>query len=219
MPGISRVARSCSRCAGSIGCDSSVRPSSRTPTRSSGSGASVAPARRAAPPVCQPHLPPGEGRSRHQRQRDPAAAPPQRAPRARQRDAPGAGRGLYSVPDVLLLHRRTRVPGHAVHPAWLQTGVHAGARHDSRLPGTRPAARESGLRGAADAAGQGSRLGRHRRPGAGTQASELVFDRVRPHRGRRGDQGLRRRHPVVHRRDSPSRSRATSNAGPSSPTR
>ena len=143
---------------------------------------------------------------------------PERAPRTRERDAPGAGRRLHSIPDVLFVHRRARVPGHAVHPARLQTGVHAGARHDSRLPGTRPAARESRLRGAADADGQGRRLGRHRRPGAGTQAPELVLDRVRPHRGRRRDQvfGAGIQSSIGEIPFSLSR---TSNAGPSSPTR
>ncbi len=84
-------------------------------------------------------------------QEHPAVAPSQRLPAEGQRHAPGAGRRADPVPDVLPLHRRARLPVHAVHPARVEARVHARARHDPRLPGPRAAAAQPGLRGAAHA--------------------------------------------------------------------
>ena len=52
----------------------------------------------------------GEARAAISEQRDPATAPPERAPARGERDAPGPGRGADPVPHLLLLHRRPRLP-------------------------------------------------------------------------------------------------------------
>ena len=134
--------------------------------------------------------------------------------------APRPGRGCAALPHLLRVHRRARVPGHAVHPARLAPGVHARAGHDPRLPGPRPAADEPGLRRTAHAHRQGGRDHAARRSGARPQAVQLVQHRVRADRGAGRDEGVRRRHPVAARARSRTRcSRRTRRGGRSSPRR
>ena len=63
--------------------------------------------------------------------------------------------GCAAVSHLLPVHRRARFPGDAVHSSRLAPGIHARARHDSRLPRTCSAADEPRLRRAAGADREG----------------------------------------------------------------
>ena len=213
----SHGATSCSRCAASTGWRGSDRRSSPTPTRSSGSGGRSRPARRAAPASTPAAI--------YLQAKDDLGISAHEIPQLRHLSAQleqvsgmhlMPAEGLHPVPHVLLVHRRARVPRHAVHPPRVSKPeftpepdmIHDCLGHVPPLVNHDYAALLTLLGKAAVSRGD-------RRPGAGAEATELVLDRVRADRG-----GGRRRRcsaPASSRRSARSRSRCrrTSSAAPS----
>ena len=100
----------------------------------------------------------------------PQTEAPQRPPEERDEHAPGPGRGRAALSHLLRVHRRARLPGDAVHPPRVASGVHARTGHDPRLSRPRAAAHEPGLCRAAHAHRQSRGGDTAWRPGARPQA-------------------------------------------------
>ena len=209
-------------CAGRPGSAVSLRRSSTTPTTRSASGArcrrsstSCTGATRAT------SISSAKRELEDQRRPHPAAAPSQRAPA-------GAVSGMHLVPaegpdsrtgsstptSPTAAFRCTQFIRHGSKPEFTPEPdmIHDCLGHVPPLLNHDYAALLTLIGRAAVRADVG-------RPRPRAEAAQLVLDRVRADRGGRRDAGLRRRHPLVDRRDSRSRCRRTSSGGRSSPTR